>query len=80
MANHHMTDQGPVAFTAQEESDRALAETAYAAGAGKRAAQALIDAIEASVTKRRTREAILGLDAGWLAARQAEIVVLRASL
>jgi hypothetical protein len=37
-------------------------------------------AIEAQVTDRRVREAVLGLDEGWLAARNAEIAALRAQL
>ncbi len=37
-------------------------------------------AIEATMTKRRIREAVLGTDGGWLAAREADIVALRAQL
>ena len=39
-----------------------------------------IRAIEATITPRRMREAILGTDNGWLAAREAEIAVLRGQL
>lgn len=40
--------------------------------------QAEIAALEATVTERRTREAILGTDAGWLLALDAQIAALRA--
>lgn len=42
--------------------------------------KAEIEVIEASITPRRTREAVLGTDGGWLAARDAEIAALRAEM
>lgn len=39
-----------------------------------------IQTLEASITQRRLREALLGVDNGWLAGIDAQIVVLRASL
>ena len=36
--------------------------------------------LEASITPRRQREAILGIDNGWLADVNAQIVALRAKL
>ena len=39
-----------------------------------------IDALEATVTQRRLREAILGTDKGWLADVDAQITERRASL
>lgn len=36
--------------------------------------------LEATVTPRRIREAVLGTDGGWLAALNAQIVTLRAKL
>jgi hypothetical protein len=39
-----------------------------------------IIALEASITLRRTREAILGTDNGWLAEQEAAIAALRAQL
>jgi hypothetical protein len=36
--------------------------------------------LEATVTQRRQREAILGIDNGWLADVNAQIVALRAKL
>lgn len=41
---------------------------------------ASIVALEAQVTPRRLREAVLGADAGWLAALEAQIASLRAQL
>lgn len=43
-------------------------------------ALAKIAALESSVTDRRIREAVLGIDSGWLAALNAEIVALRKEL
>lgn len=39
-----------------------------------------IDALEQSVTRRRTREAVLGTDGGWLENLDAQITALRATL
>ncbi|MCL1861833.1 MAG: hypothetical protein FWG52_09950 [Proteobacteria bacterium] len=39
-----------------------------------------IDDIEATITPRRMREASLGIDGGWLAARDEEIAALRAQM
>ena len=39
-----------------------------------------IRTIEATITPRRIREAILGTDAGWLSAHEAEISTLRAQI
>ena len=39
-----------------------------------------IIALEATITPRRTREAILGTDNGWLVAQDAAIAALRAQL
>ena len=39
-----------------------------------------IATLEASITQRRQREAILGIDTGWLADVNAQIVALRAKL
>jgi hypothetical protein len=39
-----------------------------------------IAALEATITPRRTREAILGTDNGWLAGQEAAIAALRAQL
>lgn len=56
----------------------------YEAEQERQAARAvLLDQIaelEAGVTQRRIREAVTGQDGGWLAARDAEIAVLRAQL
>lgn len=42
--------------------------------------KAQIQALEATVTQRRLREAILGTDGGWLAAIDQQIAALRAQL
>lgn len=39
-----------------------------------------IASIEATITPRRVRESVQGTDGGWLAARDAEIAAIRASM
>ena len=39
-----------------------------------------IAAIESTITQRRLREAALGIDGGWLAAKEAEIAALRSHM
>ncbi|WP_284076241.1 hypothetical protein [Herbaspirillum aquaticum] len=46
----------------------------------REAVLAQISALEATVTQRRLRDAILGTDSGWLKNIEAEIAVLRAKL
>ena len=41
---------------------------------------AQISNLEAEITPRRMREAVLGVDGGWLASKEAEIQVLRGQL
>lgn len=43
-------------------------------------AQAQIATIESTITQRRLREAVLGIDGGWLAAKVAEIAALRSQV
>ena len=66
----------------QTEIDAQVAAAAQKAAdaivqAAKDAIQIQILTVEATVTNRRLREAILGKDAGWLAAKDAEIAALR---
>jgi hypothetical protein len=77
---HHATVDGPVPFTAEEEAEADAREAAWQAGEGKRLALAQIAKLEASITERRRREAILGIDGGWLANIDAQIATLRAQL
>jgi hypothetical protein len=51
-----------------------------AAPSGQAVAMAAIMALEATVTQRRLRDAILGTDGGWLKDVEAKISVLRSKL
>jgi len=58
-------------------------KAAYEAAAPERARQAIvdgIDALERQITPRRVREAILGIDNGWLVAQEALIAAERVKL
>lgn len=55
-----------------------VVDGAYVKDPEQIARQKIID-IESSITPRRVREAVLGIDGGWLAARDAEIAALRSS-
>jgi hypothetical protein len=57
-----------------------LLDSAAILARNKVKAKADITALEATITPRRQREAILGTDKGWLAQQEAAIAVLRAQL
>ena len=80
MARFHATSEGNIPFTEEEELqlDAELAE--HAKEQPKILIKAEIAALEATITPRRTREAILGTDNGWLADQEAAIAALRAQL
>jgi hypothetical protein len=69
-----------VDLTPEEEAQREAEYLAEQAQAEKNRILSDIYALEASITPRRTREAILGTDNGWLAAQEATIAALRAQL
>lgn len=69
-----------VDLDAGEITAREAEETAFAALLDNAEILAQIQAIEATITPRRIREAILGTDAGWLEDQEDAIVVLRAQL
>lgn len=76
-----IVDGKAVAFTAEEEAERDAEEQAWAAGAVKRDALRKIAQLEASITERRKREAILtqsGRD--WLVSVEAMISAERGKL
>jgi len=77
--NGHYETVPPVDHVALEiATAAALAE--YAAGEGRRNILRQIELIESAITPRRFREALLGTDGGWLAARNQEIATLRSQL
>lgn len=69
-----------VDLTPEEEAQR---EANYIADQAQIEANRVLNeilALESSITPRRTREAILGTDNGWLAAQDDAIAALRAQL
>lgn len=80
MARFHATSEGNVPFTEEEELqlDAELAE--HAKEQPKILIKAEIAALETTITPRRTREAILGTDNGWLAGIELQIGQLRQQL
>lgn len=67
-------------LTAEETTELAVRATAWTADSVKRTALKEIVRLEAQITPRRQREAILGTDNGWLADQDALIVIERAKL
>lgn len=80
MSNYHATSEGNIPFTAEEEIEWAAQVLEYQKEQPKILIKAEIAALEALITPRRTREAILGTDGGWLAQQEAAIAALRAQL
>lgn len=76
----HATPDGDIPFTAAEEDEADAREAAYLADAPRRAALEAIAILEASITPRRLREAVLGVDNGWLAGVENQIALERAKL
>lgn len=80
MARFHATSEGNIPFTAEEELKWDAQETAAAQELPKIEIKNMIASVESLITPRRTREAILGTDGGWLAQQEAAIAALRAQL
>ena len=80
MANYHATAQGNIQFTAEEEKAWEEKETLAAQEAPKINLKSQICNLESLITPRRTREAILNVDNGWLADVEFQIGQLRQQL
>lgn len=80
MPNYHATSEGNIPFTPEEEIKWADEQAKYAKEQPKILIKVEIAKIEATITPRRTREAILGTDNGWLADQEAAIALLRQQL
>lgn len=80
MARFHATVEGSIPFTPEEELEWDAQELAASQEQPKLAIKADIAALEATITSRRTREAILGTDNGWLADIESQIETLRSQL
>ena len=81
MNRHHMTQDGPVPFTAEEEAEADAREQAWADGTVSRNAFYEIQKLESTITPRRIRDALAN-DAGksWVAAVEAKIATERGKL
>ena len=80
MARFHVTSEGNIPFTEEEELKWDIQEATNAQELPKIKIKADIAALEATITPRRTREAILGTDNGWLADVELQIQELRGQL
>jgi len=69
-----------VAFSEAEETARDAEEKAWADSKATRDIKKTIKELEAEVTPRRLREAILGTDSDWLKNKEAEITSERSKL
>ena len=69
-----------ITFTDAEETARAAEEKAWADGKAERDIKKTIRNLEAEISPRRMREAILGTDSDWLKNKEAEIATERAKL
>lgn len=77
---HKMIDGNPIVLTAEEIAEQKLLATIWNNCASKRTALHQIQAIESLMTLRRLREAVLGIDNGWLVNINNQISILRGSL
>lgn len=80
MSNFHATSEGNIPFTLEEEIQWAAEQALFAQEQPKILIKSKIAAIEATITPRRTREAILAIDTTWLSEQEAAIALLRTQL
>ena len=80
MARFHATVEGNVPFTPEEELDWDSRELADIQEQSKLSIKSDIAALEATITPRRQREAILAIDTTWLADIEIQIGQLRQQL
>ena len=80
MARHHMTQDGKVPFTQEEEDAQDAEELAWTDGAAVRDATAEIHRLESTVTPRRIREMTTADGAKWVDDVEKLIAIERAKL
>jgi hypothetical protein len=80
MTRHHITVDGSIPFTTKEEAEWDAREIVLAKEQPKILIKAKIAALEAAITPRRQREAILAIDTTWLADIEIQIGQLRQQL
>ena len=80
MTRFHATSEGNIPFTAEEELEWDIQEKKFAHEQPKILIKSKIAALEAEITPRRQREAILAIDTTWLADVELQIGQLRQQL
>ena len=80
MPRYRVENGKQIAFTEAEETARDAEEKAWADGKAERDIKKTIRNLEAEISPRRMREAILGTDSDWLKNKEAEIATERAKL
>lgn len=74
------TSKGNIPFTKEQETEWLLQAAVYEKEKPKILIKEKITSLEATITPRRTREAILAIDTTWLAEQEAAIALLRQQL
>lgn len=80
MPRYRIENGKQIAFTEAEETARDAEEKAWTDGKAARDIKRTIRTLEAEITPRRLREAILGTDSDWLKNKEAEIATERSKL
>ena len=80
MPRYRVENGKQIAFSEAEEAARDAEEKAWTDGQAERDIKRTIRTLEAEISPRRMREAILGTDSDWLKNKEAEIVTERAKL
>ena len=80
MPRYRVENGKQIAFSEAEEAARDAEEKAWTDGKAERDIKRTIRTLEAEISPRRMREAILGTDSDWLKNNAAEIVTERAKL
>lgn len=80
MPRYRVENGKQIAFSEAEEAARDAEEKAWTDGKAERDIKRTIRTLEAEISPRRMREAILGTDSDWLKNKEAEIVTERAKL
>jgi hypothetical protein len=78
MNRHHMTAEGMIPFTPEEEAEMDAMEATHIATRFNATIDAQIAALEAKLTQRRLREAVISGDNSFIADIDAQITTLRA--
>ena len=80
MPRYRVENGKQIAFSEAEEAARDAEEKAWTDGKAERDIKRTIRTLEAEISPRRMREAILGTDSDWLKNKEAEIATERAKL